>query len=249
MYEEINIGDDQENIRLRLSRLDLETLLKEKGLIKTLNSLFKHTLESASVNGCSLEQLDKIVLVGGGSRIPLIRKWLQDQCKPVELLLPPSIEAVVIGALHLTPGVKIKDVLQKGVYLRCWDQKYDFHHWHPLFIAGQPWPTAKPLEIILAASKKNQEEIELVTGEPSFIGSNEIIYVNGIPTIKPGINEPTIEKRNEKISHIKLNQPIDAGKDCLCLNFSINNDCDLIIEGINLIDNSKIDKVNLGSIR
>ena len=36
------------------------------------------------------------------------------------LLTPPPVEAVALGALQLTPGVAIRDVLQHGVSLRFW---------------------------------------------------------------------------------------------------------------------------------
>ena len=224
-------------------------MLIEKGLIRSLNSLFEHTFESSKVNGFLLEELDSVVLVGGGSRIPLIKKWLKEKCNPTQLLTPPSIEAVAIGALNLTPGVKVRDVLQKGISLRYWDQKTKTYLWHPLFLAGQPWPTSKPLEIILAASKNNQIEIELQTGEPDFNNANEIIYINGMPTIKAGEVTPQIkESINSKIN-IQLSKPAQPGDDCLKLNFSINNDCNIIVEGIDLLNGETISTRNLGSVR
>ena len=54
------------------------------------------------------------------------------------LLTPPPVEAVALGALSLTPGVSIRDVLQHGVSIRTWDPRSQRHQWHPLFVAGQP---------------------------------------------------------------------------------------------------------------
>jgi len=249
LVETVNNQTSLECQQIRLSKVGLEQLLIDKGLLKILKTLFEHTLASSKGNGCELEDLDKVVLVGGGSRIPLIQKWLEEQCRPIQLLKPPSIEAVAIGALSLTPGVTIRDVLQKGVSLRCWDQKNQDHMWHPLFIAGQPWPTTKPLEIILSASKVNQNEIELKIGEPDFKNANEIIYVDGIPTLKEGEIKPNINPSIFSESSILLTQPAQPGEDCVKLKFSIDSSCQLIVEGFDIRNNQSISPLKLGSIR
>ncbi len=104
----------------------------------------------------SSQSLGSIVskFVGGGSQIPLIKNYLSTLCNSIPFLTPPPIEAIALGALHLTPGVQVKDVLNKGISLKCWNKKNEKHIWHPLFLAGQPWPTNKPLEIILASRKR-----------------------------------------------------------------------------------------------
>ena len=234
---------------LRLSKLDLERLLKEKGLLKSLDKLLKHTFSSAKLNGCTIEDLESVVLVGGGARIPLIQSWLKEQCKPIPLLTPPSIEAVAIGALNLTPGVTVRDVLQKGVSLRYWDQKNNIYMWHPLFVAGQPWPTSKPLEIILAASQKNQTEIEIIIGENEYQGSYEVIYIDGMPTIKTSSEDSEMKPLLKSKASIALHEPGQVGEDCLKLSFSIDNACNLKMEGIDLRNNQDIASENLGSVR
>ena len=138
------------------------------------------------------------------------------------MLTPPPIEAVAKGALSLTPGVTIKDVLQRGVSLRFWDQKSEKHFWHPLFVAGQPWPTSNAIEIVLAASQDNQSEIELVIGEPETLGTHEVIYINGLPTIKSSQTEPGTMKWEVTPYSFPINPPGEKGKDCMKLKFSIN---------------------------
>ncbi len=249
LIEEMELESIEKNKALRLSKLDLEALLKEKGFLKSLEKLLAHTLSSGKTNGCNLEDLENIVLVGGGARIPIIQAWLKEQCAPIPLLTPPSIEAVAIGALNLTPGVTVRDVLQKGVSLRCWDQKNNFYMWHPLFVAGQPWPTTKPLEIILAASKIDQKEIELIIGEPEIEGAYEVIYSDGIPTIKIDSVDSKIQPWLNTKSVIVLNQPGEPGEDCVKLQFSIDNDCQLKMQGIDLRDNQEITLQILGRVK
>ena len=234
---------------LKLSKKGLEELLIEKGLLKSIEKLFIQTINSAKRNSFELKDLDSVVLVGGGSRIPLIKNYLSDICNSIPFLTPPPIEAIALGALHLTPGVQIKDVLNKGVSLRCWNKKNEKHIWHPLFLAGQTWPTNKPLEIILAASINNQLSIDLIIGEPQEEGSNEIIYINGLPTLTTIESKDKIKKINNTIISIPLDPPSEIGQDCIKLIFNINDNCQLEVEGVDLRNNKEITKQNLGEIR
>ena len=234
---------------LKLSKKGLEELLIEKGLLKSIEKLFIQTINSAKRNSFELKDLDSVVLVGGGSRIPLIKNYLSDICNSIPFLTPPPIEAIALGALHLTPGVQIKDVLNKGVSLRCWNKKNEKHIWHPLFLAGQTWPTNKPLEIILAASINSQLSIDLIIGEPQEEGSNEIIYTNGLPTLTTIETKDKIKKINNTIISIPVDPPGEIGQDCIKLIFNINDNCQLEVEGVDLRNDREITKQNLGEIR
>ena len=234
---------------LRLSKQGLEELLIDKGLLESIKILFNQTINIAKRNSFKLEDLDSVVLVGGGSQIPLIKNYLSTLCNSTPFITPPPIEAIALGALNLTPGVKVKDVLNKGISLKCWNKKNAKHIWHPLFLAGQPWPTSKPLEIILAASINNQLSIDLIIGEPEEEGSHEIIYINGLPTLKTIKAKDKIKKLNNVLISIPLDPPGEIGQDCIKLNFNINDNCMLEVEGIDLRSSNAITTQCLGKVR
>ncbi len=229
-----SVVNNEEKITLKLNRILLEEILKNNGLITILQKLLEQTLARGSSNGCELEDLTGVVLVGGGSRIPIIRRWLEKKIHPIKLLTPPPIEAVATGALMLTPGVTIKDLLTKGVSLRCWNQKNNSYSWHPIFLPGQPWPTSNPLEIILATSKDNQDQIDLQIADYDISNIQEIIYINGIPTIKDEESKPRHILWTENVRSIKLNPPGKSGEDCLKLFFRIDSFCKLLVKGIDV---------------
>ncbi len=236
---------------IKLSRIEFEDLLIKNNLFKSLSNLLEQTLSRGSASGCEPEDLTGVVLVGGGSRIPSIKRWLLTKFTKDKVITPPPIEAVAKGALKLTPGVMIRDVLNQGVALQFWDQKTNKHIWHPLFLTGQPWPTTKPLEIIVNASKMNQEEIELKFADQEEIGIQEVIYINGIPSIKESTNasSSTLTPWLIKPLTIKLNPPGEAGFECLKLFFSIDNLCQLNIEVIDLRNQNQIIKKVLGLMK
>ena len=249
LIEKVSMGDSNNSLELRLNKMQFEDLLIQKGILSSLKKLLEKTLAGARANKCSLKDLTGVVAVGGGSRIPLIKKWLMQEVSPIELITPPPIEAVAVGALSLTPGVKVRDILQKGVSLQIWDEGRQEHFWYPLFVPGQPWPTEKGLEIILSASKNNQIELELKIGEPEIEGAQEIIYKNGIPTIQEGSVEAKVLPWTDKPISIRLDPPGDAGQDCLRLTFNIDEDSLLIMQGLDIRTQEVIKSRALGSVR
>ncbi len=249
LIETVDKEEFEKFLQLSLCRNELEDLLIERGLIKILTKLLADTLAGGRRNSCNLEDLHGVVIVGGGARIPLIKKWLKVHTQPAPLLTPPAIEAVAIGALSLTPGVTIKDILQYGVSLRFWDKKSEKHFWHPLFIAGQPWPTTAPLELILSASRVNQSEIELILGEPDISERHQVIYIEGIPTVQTGPLEPKVNPWSNYPKTFSMNPPAQPGEDCIRLKFNIDNQSNLTIEGIDLRTEEILEKQVLGQVR
>ena len=241
--------DEREHV-LRLSRSELNALLLERGFGDALEQLLESCLAGGRRNNCSLEDLEGVVAVGGGAQLPLLRQWLSEHTAPAPLLTPPPVEAVALGALQLTPGVAIRDVLQHGVSLRFWDQRSNSHRWHPLFVAGQPWPSPAPLELVLAASRTGQRSLELVLGEPIPQGSHSVVFIDGLPTLQ--------EQTAGEVSHqpwpgIELVLPLDPageqGEDCLRLRWSIDQEAQLQLEINDLRSGRTWSQPTLGAVR
>ena len=241
--------DEQEHV-LRLSRSELNALLVERGFGDALEQLLESCLAGGRRNNCSLEDMEGVVAVGGGAQLPLLRQWLSEHTAPAPLLTPPPVETVALGALQLTPGVAIRDVLQHGVSLRFWDQRSNSHRWHPLFMAGQPWPSPAPLELVLAASRTGQRSLELVLGEPIPQGSHSVVFVDGLPTLQ--------EQTAGEVSHqpwpgtelvLPLEPAGEQGEDCLRLRWSIDQEAQLQLEINDLRSGQSWSHPTLGAVR
>jgi molecular chaperone DnaK (HSP70) len=220
---------------LRLDRRGLETILGRRGLIEQLDGLLEQVLAAARAAGISLADLAAVLPVGGGSRLPLIRPWLARRCPGVPILDPRPVEAVALGALALTPGVAVRDVLARGVSLRCWDQRSGRHRWHPLFLAGQTWPCREPLELVLACSRDGQSELELVFGEPCQDARSEVIFEAGLPVLRRrAAGAAAVTPWTSPPATIPLSQPGQQGVDCLRLRFRIDGNGVLVLEAEDL---------------
>ncbi|MFM8604442.1 MAG: Hsp70 family protein, partial [Cyanobium sp.] len=220
---------------LRLSRGAFERLLEERGLLERLDELLEAVRAGARRAGVDPSRIDAVLPVGGGSRVPLIRRWLAERFHGVPLRGERPVEAVALGALALTPGVRLRDVLSRGVSLRTWDQRSGAHRWHPLFVAGQSLPTEQPLELVLACSEEGQRELELVFGEPEPESRAEVVFEAGLPVLR---SRPAGEARVRPWSGSPLQLPLATpgrqGDDRLRLRFGIDADGRLQLEGEDL---------------
>ncbi|MFM7267775.1 MAG: Hsp70 family protein [Cyanobium sp.] len=235
---------------LRLERQRFEALLAERGLIEQLDALLATIQAAARREGLDLATIDAVLPVGGGSRIPLLRRWIRERCGPVPLRQERPVEAVALGALALTPGVRLRDVLRRGVCLRCWDQRLGAHRWHPLFVAGQPWPTEQPLELVLACSRNAQVDLELVLGEPQAEERAEVVFRGGVPVLRRRpAGEAAVEAWAEQPPPQRLAPPGDRGQDRLRLRFAIDGEGQLTLEGDDLLSGAALPLRRLGPVR
>jgi molecular chaperone DnaK (HSP70) len=215
---------------LRLEREGLDQLLRDRGLLTQLDGLLESVLAAARREGLGRDAIDAVLPVGGGSRLPLLRDWLAERCAGLPLHGERPVEAVALGALALTPGVRLRDVLARGVSLRCWDRRSGRHHWHPLFVAGQSWPTETPLELVLACSHDDQEQIELVLGEPLPEERAEVVFVDGLPRLRQRqAGAARVEAWERQPEPLPLQPPGRAGEDRLRLAFGIDSEGQLTL--------------------
>ena len=234
---------------LQLQRRQLEALLEEQGLLQLLDGLLERVLASARAAGVQLQDVDAVLPVGGCSRLPLIRQWLEQRtARPLRGERP--VEAVALGALSLTPGVTVKDLLHRGVSLRCWDQRSAEHRWHPLFVAGQGWPSERPLEVGLACSRDGQSELELVLGEPSDEKRREVVFENGLPQLRlRPAGEARVCPWAQQPAPLPLQPPGRRGEDRLRLRFQIDSSGELLLEGDDLSSGAALARRRLGPVR
>ena len=235
---------------LRLQRQQLEGLLERNGLLQLLDELLETVLASARAAGVQPSDIDAVLPVGGSSRVPLIQRWLSERLPGVPVRGERPVEAVALGALRLTPGVAIRDVLSHGVSLRCWDQRSAEHRWHPLFAAGQTWPSDQPLRLVLACSREQQPSLELVLGEPLAEERSEVVFVEGLPVLrrKPA-GAARVEPWPQQPQPWPLSPPGSPGQDRLELLFSIDAAGELQVEGRDLVSGEALPTRRLGRVR
>ncbi len=240
------IEADQEK-EFYLSKELFEKIIIENNLLNHLNSLLKDLLNQARGKFCTIDDLSVIILVGGGSQIPLVKEWITKNIPKIQIKSPPPIESIALGALSMTPGVKIKDILTKGLSIRLFNRREQKHFWHPIFFKGQTWPTEKPFKLILQPSRNNQEIFEIIIGETKQERKYDVIFENGLPKLSEVQREEEIIKWDKKHLQILLKNKSYIGEDNLIIFFNINKQADLIVKCFDIKDEF-LGEYNLGNI-
>jgi len=186
-------------------------------------------------------------LVGGGTQIPLIKEWITKKISKIQIKSPPPIESIALGALAMTPGVKIKDILNKGLSIRLFNKREQKHFWHPIFWRGQTWPTENPFKLNLQASKNNQKIFEIIVGETQKERAYDVIFENGLPKLSEVQNDEEIIKWDKKPLKIVLKNVSNIGQDNLKLFFKITESADLLVKCFDIKDEF-LGEYNLGNI-
>ena len=231
----------------RLSKEIFEKIIIENNLINHLNSLLKDLLNQARGKFCTVDDLSAIILVGGGTQIPLIKEWITQKISKIEIKSPPPIESIALGALAMTPGVKIKDILTKGLSIRLFNRREQKHFWHPIFCKGQTWPTENPFKLILQASQNNQKVFEIIIGETKKEREYDVIFENGLPKLSEVQSQEKIIQWDKKPIKIVIENVSNIGEDNLTLFFKINKKGDLSVKCFDIKD-ELLGEYNLGNI-
>ncbi|MBL6803524.1 MAG: hypothetical protein ISQ52_10575 [Synechococcus sp. BS307-5m-G38] len=117
-------------------------------------------------------------------------------------------------------------------------------------MAGQPWPSLEPFDLVMAASRDGQTELELVLAEPQAEGRFNVIEVNGLPTLQP---QPDGELRHqawpEQAIVLPLNPPGQAGEDCLRLRLTVDREARLQATVTDLRTGLALPDQTLGGVR
>jgi molecular chaperone DnaK (HSP70) len=169
--------DDDGNpvdMNLPVTREKLEELTED--LIDRSIATCERILQEA---GSSREELDEVLLVGGQSRMPLVRSKVEEfMGKSPSNKIHPD-EAVAIGAAIMAHSLSSKagpqdmtllDVLPMAIGINKVDGTM-----HVLFAKNQPLPDYKTR--VLTTSKDNQRSIMLriFQGESKYVAENELL--------------------------------------------------------------------------
>ena len=147
----------------------------------------------------------------------------------------------------MTPGVKIKDILNKGLSIRLFNRREQKHFWHPIFCKGQTWPTENSFKLVLQASRNNQNIFEIIIGETKIERKYDVIFENGLPKLSEIQSEEEIIKWDKEPLKIEMQNKTNPGEDNLTLLFDITKKADLLVKCFDIKDEF-LGEYNLGNI-
>lgn len=150
-----------EAVTAEYSRSSFEDLLEENGLFETVQATVDRALADAQDRGYTSEHIDTVLLVGGCSLIPCVRRAVRQRFgRRVKSHRP--LDAVALGAAAFVAGVDFYDHIQHEYALRYYNRAKGEHEYMIIVPAGTPYPTDGPIrQITAAASYDGQESLGL----------------------------------------------------------------------------------------
>lgn len=152
------------------SRSSFEDLLEENGLFETLQSAIDRAVTDARERGYDSDRIDAVLLVGGSSLIPSVRRAVRQRFgSRVQSHRP--VDAVALGAATFVAGVDLYDHVQHDYALRYYNRDKGEHEFLPIIKAGAPYPSNGPVRrVTVSASHDGQDFLGLEIFEISRAG-------------------------------------------------------------------------------
>ncbi len=155
----------QSTVEISYDRQQLHQILHRQGFYRVLQLAIDELVHRAFNKGILKGDIKHIFLVGGCTLIPSVVSFIQDYFPLAEVLSHKPFEAIAHGALLLSQGSTIQDHLFHSYAIRYRDRQSEQWKYQPLFRSGQPYPSQRPVELLLRASQTDQPEIALTIGE------------------------------------------------------------------------------------
>jgi len=187
-------GDKSLNLVLEVNRYEYEELIRPL-LLKTLTCL-DEALEDAKVQA---NQIDKVVLVGGATRTPLVHHLLEERLgRPVHSEIEPDL-AVAMGAAvqgGLIAGVDVGailvDITPHTLGIEALGELHGFlstHHFSPIIERNTPLPVSRTEIYSTVINSQDAARIKVFQGENQDTRYNSSVgefLIDGLAEVPAG---------------------------------------------------------------
>ncbi|MCP2731080.1 Hsp70 family protein [Limnofasciculus baicalensis] len=243
---EVYFNDETfESYQLKLNRDTFDKILQEHQFFDILNERMTQLLQQARRNGIEVSDIDGVLLVGGTVKIPAVQNWVKQYFDEDKIRCDKPFEAIAQGALQLAQGIEVQDFLYHSYGIRYWDRRNNCHNWHPIIRAGQSYPMADAVELLLGASVENQPSIELIIGELGADSGATEVYFEGDRLVTRQLSGGKIavqalNDRDGARSIAQLTPKGNPGSDRIRIQFTVDRDRALRISVDDLLTNETL---------
>jgi molecular chaperone DnaK (HSP70) len=138
------------------SRTGFEDLLEENGFYHVIQKAIDQALGEARERGIEKEHIKAVLLTGGSSLIPSVRKTLR-QLFGARVYFHRPLDAKVMGAAAFAGGVDFYDHIHHDYSLRYYNEKKKDYDYEILVEAGTSYPSREPVKELTIKAAFDQQ--------------------------------------------------------------------------------------------
>ncbi|MBN1430085.1 MAG: Hsp70 family protein [Anaerolineae bacterium] len=238
--------DTYRTYRATLTRTQFEELLDRQEFFSAIQKTVDKVLRGARTRGIYPEDIGAVLMVGGTSLIPSVRRMVRTIFGSERVLEHKPFEAVAHGALGLAVGLGVDDFLYHSYGVRHLSPITGRHEWEEIIPAGIRYPLDEPVKLVLTASRDGQEALELVIGEveESAGGITEVMFGDrAILMVEGGLELRRVVPLNEEDGARTvafLDPPGKAGEDRVEVVFDVDQNRTLRVTVLDMMTKKEI---------
>ncbi|MGF1505333.1 MAG: Hsp70 family protein [Chloroflexi bacterium] len=221
--------DTYQTYRTTFTRTQLDDILDRNDFFGMIQKTVNKVLRTARTRGIFPEDVGAVLLVGGTTLIPAVRRQIRMLFGNERVLEHKPFEAVAHGALNLAAGMGLDDFLYHSYGIRHLSPITGRHEWEEIIPAGTRYPLEDSVKLILTASRDGQEALELVIGEveESAGGIAEVMFGDrAILMVDGSLELRHVEAMNDEDGSRTvawLDPPGKAGEDRVEVEFQVDS--------------------------
>jgi molecular chaperone DnaK len=182
------------HLAVEISRIEYEGLIRP--LLDRTMDCVQRALQDAHL---SAAQIDKVVLVGGSTRTPLVTEMLEEQLsQPAHQEVNPDLVVAMGAAIQggiiagENVGAVLVDITPHSLGIRCLDESMGFmfdYRFAPIIHRNTPLPASRSELFHTARDGQTEVEIEVYQGESDDVRRNHLVghfRVQGLAPVAAG---------------------------------------------------------------
>ncbi|HEV2473355.1 MAG TPA: Hsp70 family protein, partial [Chthonomonadales bacterium] len=155
--------------RIEITRQEFLTMLEERGLYRTLETLTEATLDDCK-HEMDESMLDAVLLVGGSTLLPGVREQMERLFGAQRVHYWEPFEAVVKGAAIYGAGFSVDQIVHHDYAIKVFNDNESRPEYERLVRRGTGYPTPNPFETRYYAVADGQAIFRLPVCEVGYAG-------------------------------------------------------------------------------
>ncbi|GAA2107294.1 Hsp70 family protein [Streptomyces synnematoformans] len=148
--------------------VSFEELLDRRELFSRIDRVVRRALRDASTRGYDEDDLAAVLMVGGSSLIPSVRRTLERIFGRDRVLSERPLDAVARGAAAFAAGTDFYDHIQHDYAVRWFDRQAGRYEYRTCVTAGTAYPSTEPVHsMTVNATHDGQTELGIAIYELS----------------------------------------------------------------------------------